>query len=69
MKSSEFIDALTNDIEGNTAGGPSPAFESSSTAKGEGADEGNESSGAAAQSQKTAASVIDEMQEKFRADL
>ena len=75
MKSSNFVDALTNDIEGNNVTtGPSAILEATDTSRkgtthsGEAGDkpEGMKENAA---KQTSVISAIDEMQERLRADL
>ena len=75
MKSSNFVDALTNDIEGNNViTGPSAILEATDTSRkgttpsGESGDkpEGIKENTA---KQTSVVSAIDEMQERLRADL
>jgi len=75
MKSSNFVDALTNDIEGNNATtGPSVIVEATdksskgTTHSGEAGDK-PEGMNENAAKQTSVVSAIDEMQERLRADL
>ena len=71
MKQSQFVDALTNDIEGGAGAGPLNLVTDEVTKKGTTDGEGDQATGdesgkTETKPQASAASAIDEMQEKLR---
>ena len=83
MKQSQFVDALTNDIDGTAGAGSSAVLEALTAKKGATAEEGEdgevateegsaadgEAAAAKSSAAKAATSAFEEMQEKLRGDL
>lgn len=72
MTQSQFVDALTNDIDGTAETGSSAIVEALTSKKGAAANEEGEADqpdAATAAPKTSAASALEEMQEKLRGDL